>query len=129
MAFSIKKYNKGGVFNINTANLAYITLKDLYAKNGDDGVYAIGAVYINTKSKFGDSPVVCVMDMDRDTGEIKPSVMCNLPRHLLDTCREMMTDDDAVAAIKAVKVGFTIRKYHSNIYNTDAYSVEWVDLE
>lgn len=129
MAFTIKKYNKGGKFDINTANLPYVTLKRLYTDNGEDGVYAIGAIFINKKSKFGEAPVVPIMDMDAETGEIKAVALCNLPRHLLEICVEMMRDDEAVDAIKAYKVGFTIRKYHSNVYNTDAYSVDWVDLE
>lgn len=129
MAFSIKKYNKGGKFNIDTTNLTYKKLKDLYSENNTDTVYAIGAIYINTKSKFGENPNVCVMDMDKNTGEIVPVFMVNLPRHLTDDCRAMLDDEEAVDAIKNIRVGFSIRKYHNKVYNTDAYSVEWTDIE
>ena len=131
MAFSIKKYNKGGKFNLNTANLPYVKLKELYEndeKTGEETVYAIGAVYMNKKSKFGENPVVTIMNMD-ENGEVKPVSMCNLPRHLTDDCMAMLDDDEAVDAIKSVKVGFHIRKYHSKVYNTDAFTVEWTDLE
>lgn len=130
MAFSIKKYNKGGKFNIDTSALTYKKLKDLYSENSNDAgaIFVIGAVYINTKSKFGENPNVCVMDVD-ENGEIIPAFMVNLPRHLVDDCKAMLEDEEAVDAIKNCRVGFTIRKYFNKVYKTDAYSVEWVDVE
>lgn len=127
MAFSIKKFNKGGKFNINTSDLTYKKLKDLYSEN-EESVFVIGAVYINTKSKFGENPNVCVMGVD-ENGEIVPKFMVNLPRHLNADCKAMLEDEEAVDAIKNYHVGFIIRKYYNKVYKTDAYSVEWTDVE
>lgn len=129
MAFSIKKYNRGGEFAINTTGLEYFTLKELYdGIPTTDTTYVVGALYINTKSKFGDSPVAVVMRNDEVNGEEIPGFCVNLPRHLVEDVREILSSDEAVEAINARKVGFTVRKYYSKAYERDNFSITWVDL-
>lgn len=128
MAFSIKKYNKGGKFGISTENLDYVKLKDLYS-DYDDKIFVIGALYINTKSKFGENPVAVVMEIDETTGEERAAFCVNFPRHTLDDVQDIISSDEAVEAIKARKVGFSVREYYSKTYNTRAYGITWEDVD
>ena len=142
MAFSINKYNHNGVnkFDINTKGLAYLNLKELYADElrvaetsggafePGTAVYIFGAAFINSKSKFGETPNMVVMLPD-DNGEIIPSYIASLPTHLANTVKEMLNDEEAVDAIKALKVGFKIRQYYNKKFKVDAFTVDWCDVE
>lgn len=140
MAFSIKKYNKGNNrFNIDTKNLKYRKLKELHndeivAHEDDVDIapghvtYVIGALFVNTKSKYGDSPAAVVMDVNPATGEMVPAFIASLPTHCAETVREMLEDEEAVDAIKNFRVGFTIREYETKTYKITAYAPEWCDV-
>lgn len=109
------KYNKGRKFDFEIPkDFEYASLHDLYNQNGKDFVYDVRAMYINKKSKFGESPVIATSNE-----------LVNLPKHLTDTVKEMLIDDDCVNAINNHVFGFTIYPYESgtNVY----YSVNWVD--
>ena len=94
----------------------YTSLKDLYEENGSEKVYTIKALYINTKGKYGDSPVALINGYN-----------VNLPNHLLDTIKLFIDSTDMVDAINNNEVGFTIYKYTDNKYGKECYSVTWVD--
>lgn len=142
MAFSINKYNRNGgnKFDLNIKDLPFRNLKEMYENElkvaelsggtfePGTAVYIFGAAYINPKSKFGETPNLAVMTPD-DNGEIVPSYIASLPTHLAETVKEMLNDDEAVNAIKELKVGFKIRQYHNKKFNVDAYTVDWCDVE
>ena len=98
-------------------NAKYTSLKDLYEENGGEKVYTLRALYINTKGKYGDSPVAMINGYN-----------VNLPTHLLDTIKVFIDSADMVEAINNNEVGFTIYKYTDNKYGKECYSVNWVEL-
>lgn len=122
----MSKFNKGNAFSdIDTSKMPYVKLKDVYDKTNPNKVFKIQGVYINTKSKLGDS---CVA--------IGEDVQYNLPNSQVENIREMLKDSEVIEAIKAGKVGFVIRPYKNNwSVNketgeiTEFYGVDWVDVQ
>ena len=114
----LNKANGNKKFNFTQFEDAkYISLKDLYEENGAEKVYTLKALYINTKGKYGDSPVALINGYN-----------INLPNHLLDTINLFIVSLDMVEAINNNEVGFTIYKYTDNKYGKECYSVSWVEL-
>ena len=106
------KYNKGARFNYKMPeNAPYKGLADF-----DDGqpVRVLG-LYINHKSKYGEAPVAMTQ-----------GVYVNLPKHLTDTVKDMLHDQEVIDAINDGKVGFTVYSYDNN--GKTCYSVNWLDL-
>lgn len=110
------KFNKGNKFTFKPADDAqYVSLEVLYNKNPEQ-IHDVKALYINTKSKFGDAPCVA----------IDPVIIVNLPKHLLETVKEMIADDECVDAINNNEVKFKIYSYRDNTFNKTCYGVEWL---
>ena len=110
------KFNKGNKFTFKPADDAqYVSLEVLYNKNPEQ-IHDVKALYINTKSKFGDAPCVA----------IDPVIIVNLPKHLLETVKEMIANDECVAAINNNEVKFKIYSYRDNTFNKTCYGVEWL---
>lgn len=140
MAFSFsKKFNKEKLFKINTDGFDYVSLEDLYKETkemvlGEDEylmsdpddmkeriestVFQVRGIYINTKGLYDDAPVVAL-----------DSAYVNLPAHMTQICQEILRDPQAIAAINAGRVGFTIYTYEKSQYHKTCYSVKWVDTE
>ena len=116
------RFNKTRKFDIDTTGFTYKSLADCFGANGAKKVYKIAGVYINTKGKYGDAPVLAVADD-------KEGYFVNLPSHLLDTANNIINDEEAVMAINKGKFGFTIYTYESNnAQGRTLYSVEFVDM-
>lgn len=112
------KYNKGSIFNFSIPkDFEYRSLVDLFNDNGKDKIYIIKALYINKKSRYGESPVVAT-----------DNCLVNLPMHLTDTVKEMLKDEDFISAVNHDLVGFKIYPYESKNSNGVCYSVNWCDL-
>ena len=110
----LDKYNKKRFFEYDkTKEREYINLQNLFNLFGKDKVYVVHALFINKKSRFGDSPIIVTSDF-----------LINAPKHLLETVQEMMNDSEVVRLINARKVGFKIYSYRGK--NGMGYSVEWV---
>ena len=116
MSFNFESLNKGK-FLVNTNGFEYRSLADLFNENGADKKYKIRAVYINTKGKYGDAPVVALDDC-----------FVNLPSNTLPAAREILSSNDAINEINAGCAGFIIRPYHTNKYNRDCLGVDFVNL-
>lgn len=116
MSFA-KRFNKGKKFDFNTEGLEFTSLADLYNNNGEENIYLLKAIFINTKSKFGDTPVFASTDF-----------VVNVPQHLLDTVKDILNDEDAIADINNNKVGFTIYPYKSEKFNVDTFGIKFVDM-
>ena len=112
------KFNKGKAnFTYKTPDgLGYANLGELFKANGGQKVYTVHALYINTKGKYGDQPIV-----------VTDEAQVNLPEHLLDVVKEMRADEEAVNLINDGKIGFTIYEYNNSFGNN--YAVNWVDIE
>lgn len=126
MAFKFSfsnQYNRERLFDIDTTDLEYHELADLYCDD-HPARFIVEGLYINTKGLFEDRP--CVVAHTED-GLFRGYI--NLPAHLTETCREILRDKNAVAAINAEKVGFIIYSYIARNYNDkECYSIKWIDL-
>lgn len=115
MSFA-SKFNKGVNFEIDTKDFTFVKLSDLYAQDSKQTI-KIDGLYIN-KGKLETQPVFISADRKQ---------LINIPSHLTDTAREILSDDEAVNAIKDGKVGFTIYEY-SNKQGKKCYSIKFADL-
>ena len=106
------RYNKGGHYEKSAPKDAtYYKLAQLQEKK----VYPVDALYINTKSKFGDAGVIL-------SGES----LINLPQHLTPTIKEMRADQELTEAINKGYFGFTVYRYEGS--NGTGFSVNWCDI-
>lgn len=110
----LNKYNNDTFFDFETPEThEYKSLRDLYNKDIDN-TYTIRAIFINTKSKFGDHPVA-----------VTDNELINLPQHLLKNCQDMINDNEAVHHINEGDVGIEIYEYMSSKYGKQ-HSVKFV---
>ena len=110
------KFNKGSKFTFKTVDdPQYVSLEVLYNEDPEQ-IHDVKALYINTKSRFGDAPCVA----------IDPVIIVNLPSHLLETVKEMINNDECVDAINNNEVKFKIYSYKDKTFNKTCYSVEWL---
>ena len=110
------KFNKGIKFTLKTADdVQYVSLEELYCEDPKQ-IHDVKALYINTKSKFGDAPCVAV----------DPVIIVNLPKHLLETVKEMINDAECVQAINNNEVKFKIYSYKDSNFSKTCYSVKWL---
>jgi len=123
MAFSAKKFNKQDLFEFKPpAGYEYKKLyeaveiyKGLNPDSTDAPCFMVRALYINKKSKFGESPTIATNGF-----------YINLPKHQLDTVKEIMSDEEAIDAINRGAVGIEIYDY---VKEGKTYqSVRWVDI-
>lgn len=110
------KYNRKPRFNYdNEKERSYINLQGLVEKYGKDKVYTVHALFINTKSRFGEAPIIVTDDY-----------IVNAPKHLLDIVKTMINDVDIINLVNERKVGFKIYSYYGRYGK--GYSVEWVQI-
>ena len=106
------RYNKGGHYEKSAPKDAtYYKLAQLQEKK----VYPVDALYINTKSKFGDAGVILSGDK-----------LVNLPQHLTPTIKEMRADQELTDAINKGYFGFKVYQYKGS--NGTGFSVNWGDI-
>lgn len=103
-------------FDFDTTGFGYESLSDCYNNNGADHVYTIRALYINTKGKFDDAPVIAT-----------DGYFVNAPAHLTAAVKEMLSDDEVIDLVNEGKCGFKIYPYTSHEKN--CFGIEWVDIE
>lgn len=115
MSFA-KLYNKV-TFSVNTEGFEYCKLKDLYEpKAKEQKTHVLNGLFVN-KSPLGESPVFICAELKK---------LVNIPSHLADTCKTILSDCDAVQAIEEGKVGFYIYSYEAR--GKECYSIRFVDL-
>ena len=117
MSFA-SRFNKGKKFDFETTGLEFKSLADLYNANGEEKIYTLKALYINTKSKYGDAPVFAT-----------PDFLVNAPQHLVDTVNEILSDSDAINDINNNKVGFSIYPYKAEKFDVDTFGIKFEDLK
>lgn len=113
---SITKYNKSQPkysYNFDK-DMKYYNLEELM-KGEPRKVHTLKGLLINTKGKYGDSPVAVI-----------EGAFINLPTHLLETVKEMIADTEVTKQINDNKAGFEVYKYVKG--NNEYYSVDWMDL-
>lgn len=112
----MQQFNHSNIFGIDTTNYNWVDLKTLFDTDPEKQYKVLG-LFTSNGGKFGTEPVAIV-----------DGFLVNLPRHLLDAIQQMLDSDEIVQYIKDGHVAFTIYEYHSNKYNRDAYSIEWLDI-
>lgn len=90
--------------------------KDLFSHFGKEQIYNVKGMYVNTKGKFGDEPVL-ILDI----------CLLNAPKHTLEAVNTIRTNDEHVKAVNDGKLGIKLYTY-DNQYGTQ-YGVEWIDLK
>lgn len=116
---TISKMNKGQkLFNFQMPEGAeFKSLKDLYEQFGAEYIHVLTGCYISTKGNFGEQPVL-----------LTPNYFVNAPKHLLDTVKDIMSDEDIIKQINGTNAGFVIETYKDKTHNRTCYSVRFVDL-
>ena len=109
-------HNKGSKFTFDTSNLPYMERRLALEKYGEN-VVKVTAIYINTKSKFGDSPVVAT-----------ENELINMPAYMLDECKKIIADQDDVDEINAGKVGIVFEEFEDKTFHKKCIGARWVDL-
>lgn len=112
------KYNRASKFTYDTNGFGYMSLADLFNANGANKIYPLTAVYINTRSQFGNAPVFATTDC-----------YVNVPKHMLDAANDILSDDEAIKAINDRQVGFKIHTYIQKRFNRVCYGVNFVDVD
>lgn len=119
------KYNHNGSYKYHAPKEAnYINLRDMFKRDGKEATHTVKALYINTKSKFGDAPVAVTITEEKDNQQVD---LVNLPSFMLSTVKDMIQDDELTEAIDNGEFGFTIYEYEGK--NGYGFSAEWVDVE
>lgn len=90
-------------------------LEELFEED-TEVIYPVRALYVNTKSKFGDAPVA-----------VSDEIKINLPSHMLRSVNEIMEDEEAVFLINHGKIGITPYKYEKD--GKTYYGAKWVDID
>lgn len=109
------KFNKTS-FGIDTKDYEYIKLSEVAKASSPDEIHPINGLYVHG-SALGDSPVVI---------DVQAKKLVNMPKHLGETFREILADDEAVQSIKDGKVGYTIYTYESHAKT--CYGINFVDI-
>ena len=114
-----KKYNKHErkfTYEV-SKDMPYISLAELYnMTENKNTVYTVRAIFINTKSKYGDAPIFAI-----------DNYLVNMPQHLLKIANEMLNDDELITAINKGWFGFSVYTYAKD--NKLYCSVNWHDIE
>lgn len=117
MSFA-SKHNKGGIdWGIETEGFPYHKLEDIYKELQDKPLKVYGA-YISNKGKFGPSPAL-----------ISEGMIVNLPNHMVDTIKQILSSPEDIADIKRGVVFFRVRPYELKDDPRTFYSIEWVDAQ
>lgn len=112
----MQQFNRQSEFNIDTSTFRWVRSRDLFEADPEAKHKVLG-LFVSKGGKFGPEPVAIV-----------EGALVNLPHHLVDSIQQMLANDDVVQYIKAGHVAFKIYKYYSSRYNTDGYSIEWLDI-
>ncbi len=114
----LSKYNKKvNKFDFDGADLTFTSLKELFKKDGLCVNYTVRALFINTKGKFGEQPILVATEF-----------LVSLPTHMLGTVKDMLEDDDLIKMVNDCKVGFTIRPYTTKDGN-EYFAIDWIEIE
>lgn len=105
----------GAKFDFEEREREFISLSDFAKKHGEVAT-RIDAMFINTKSKFGDAPVFYTTDY-----------MINMPQHLTPLVTDLRQDNDVVDAINNGQLGFEAYEYEGK--NGNGYSINLVEIE
>ena len=93
----------------------FIKPSHLIVENGVDFVYPVKGMFINKKGAFGDELVI-----------VTDTHLVNAPSYLVDTAKQIMSNEKDVQAINDGLVGFKFYEYTNKFGKQIA--VEWIDV-
>lgn len=109
----LKDLNKGVIkFNYELGEHTFISLEDL-AKQVGDTPQTVRMIYINKKSKFGDSPVV-----------VTDEYLVNMPKHLMDSVNTILDEQHYIDHINNGNLAFIPYAYEYGDGKI-GYSINW----
>lgn len=114
-------FNDSELFN----EAEFISCEQLYKMVGNNVVSLVKGCWVNSKSKFGEHPVLMVV------AEVEnESILYNLscPQNLTPTIKSILDCTELVQGINEGKCGVRVYQYHAKKYNKDCYGVKFVDL-
>ena len=118
MSFA-EKYNKvNTIFDIDIKDFDFMDGYDFMAKYGNN-IVKIDGLYINKKGMYNDHPVAILVDEKK---------LLDLPSHMTDTVKEILSDEESIILIKKGMVGVKAHKYNDAKYNKDCVGFDWCDL-
>ena len=118
---SITDFNKGSDFVIDFSKREWKKLEDIYCSPTYEPseIHKIEGLFINQKSKYGDRPFVAFDDI----------YLADLPGHMLESVRTIISTPEIVEQINNGKAGFQVYAYMSKTYNRECYSIRFVDIK
>ena len=118
MSFA-EKYNKvNTIFDIDIKDFEFIDGYDFIATYGARTI-PINGLYINKKGMYNDHPVAILVNEKK---------LLDLPSHMTDTVKEILSDDESINLIKKGVVGIKAHKYTDTKYHKDCVGFDWCDL-
>lgn len=119
---SIAKHNRnrGKLFVIDTTGFEYKPLSELFDQKNPDKVFPVYGAYVG---KFYSK---------REKKEVENCFVASegyhisLPSHLLETVKEILTDDEAINQMNSSSAGLVIRPYEKD--GETFYSADFVDV-
>lgn len=106
-----ERFSHGKKFNINSDGFPFTTLDEVIEENGNK-VIPVCALF-TYKAKYGERPVI-----------VSPTLKINLPDHCLNDVKEILSDDELIAAINNGKCGFKPSQYedkNGNVRNSGSF--------
>lgn len=113
-----EKYNRGGrrfTYQM-PEGASFYKLEEVYRNTQIVKPCICNGFYISTKGQYGEQPVV-----------LSDGFFVNLPKHWVETIKEMLNDEEVIKAVNNNKVYFDIEKYQKD--GKDLYSIIWIDLD
>jgi len=115
---SIAKHNRReNRFKVDTEGFEFRKLGDLFNAKRPDAVFHVYGLYINRKSKYGESPFAA-----------SDGYFISLPSHLVDVVKDILNDDEAIEQMNTGRAGLVIRTYEDDKGVTH-YTADFVDVE
>lgn len=103
-------------FKVDTTGFVFKKLNELFDDNKPDTVYSVYGLYINRKSKFGDSPFAA-----------SDGYFISLPNHMVDQVKDILKDSESIDQMNEGKAGLVIRPYVDDKGVTH-YSADFVEV-
>lgn len=112
----IAKFNKKNLsteWGIDTKEFDFYKPKDIEL----DKVHKLYGLFVTKGGKYGDNASAILEDK-----------FVNISQSYLEEVKDILADEDAIQYIKDGHAGIIFSKFHSDKYDKDGYSVEFVDL-
>ena len=103
-------------FKVDTTGFEFKKLGELFNAGKPETVFSVYGLYINRKSKYGDSPFAA-----------SDGYFISLPSHMVDVVKSILEDDEAISQMNSGKAGLVIRPYLDSKGETH-YSADFVEV-